>query len=146
MPRLIRFYVKTAFGWLVVAIALKTVALSAWGASLPALTPVSWHAFFVGWLTQLIFGIAHWMLPTIVGAPKARLRGNERLIWAVYVLLNVGLLVRAIAEPMVTMELGGMFWRWLLVASAWLQWVAVVFFVINSWARVRPPIKRGQRG
>lgn len=63
MPRLIRWYVKSAFVWLVAALLLKAIALFPVGASLPAITPVSWHLLFVGWLTQLIIGMAHWMLP-----------------------------------------------------------------------------------
>lgn len=76
MPTLIRFYVKTSFVWLVLALFLKAVALLPAGASLPAITPVSWHLLFVGWLTQMIFGIAHWILPTALGATKDHLRGN----------------------------------------------------------------------
>ena len=28
-------------------------------------------------------------------------------------------------------------WGWLLVASALMQWLAAVFFVVNSWPRVK---------
>ncbi len=146
MPRLIRFFVKTAFAWLVVALALKALALSPWGASIPAITPISWHALFVGWLTQLIFGIAHWMLPTIPGAPKDLLRGDERIMGGVYGLLNVGLLLRMVAEPMVIAQPGAGLWQGLLIASAWLQWLAAMLFVFNSWRRVRPAVQRGKRG
>ncbi len=146
MPRLVRWFVKAAFLWLILALALKAASLSSWGSAIPAITPVSWHALFVGWLTQLIFGIAHWMLPTIQGAPKQKLRGDERLMWMVFFLLNSGLLMRVLAEPMVVRGGSDAFWRWLLLTSAWLQWGAAVLFVFNSWRRVRPAIQRGMRG
>jgi len=146
MPPLVRFFVKTAFLWLMLALGLKALALTSWGASIPAITPVSWHALFVGWLTQLIVGIAHWMLPTIPGARRERLRGDERVMWGVYALLNAGLLLRVISEPMVIARQEMALWRGLLIASAWLQWLALVLFVGNSWLRVRPAVKRGKRG
>jgi len=145
MPTLVRVYVKSAFVWLVAALLLKAIALLPGGGSLPALTPVSWHLLFVGWLTQFIFGIAHWMLPTAVGAPKNRLRGREDVIWGVWVALNLGLLLRFIAEPMQTAS-PGRFWAMMLIASAWLQWLAGVGFIANSWRRVRAPVRRGKRG
>ncbi len=145
MPRLVRWYVKTAFLWLALALLLKAIAMFPAGASLPAITPVSWHALFVGWLTQLIFGIAHWMLPTKPGATKDRLRGSEGLMWAVFITLNIGLLLRVIAEPMQIVQPGSL-WATLLIVSAWLQWLAAVEFVVNSWARARPPVRRGKKG
>ncbi len=146
MPRLVRWYVKTALLWLVIALILKALDASPWATHLPALTPVSWHALFVGWLTQLIFGIAHWMLPTKPGASKDRLRGDERLVWAAWGLLNVGLILRLIAEPAVTAGWQGPLWPGLLILAAWLQWLAAILYVVNAWARVRPATKRGQRG
>ncbi len=145
MPRLVRWYVKAAFVWLALALLLKAVALFPAAASLPAITPVSWHLLFVGWLTQLIFGIAHWMLPTRPGASKDKLRGSEPLMWGAFICLNLGLLLRVAAEPMQVAQPGPL-WAGLLMVSAWLQWLAALGFVFNSWARVRPPVRRGQRG
>ena len=145
MPRLIRWYVKAAFVWLLLALLLKAIALLPAGASLPGITPVSWHVLFVGWLTQLIFGIAHWMLPTKPGAAhKDKLRGSEKLMWAVFITLNIGLALRVVAEPMQIAQPGPV-WAGLLITSAWLQWLAGIGFVINSWQRARPPVRRGKR-
>jgi hypothetical protein len=144
MPSLVRSFVKAAFVWLVVALGMKSLALLPAGASLPAIVPVSWHLLFVGWLMQFIFGIAHWMLPTRPGARKAQLRGDERLMWGVFVLLNLGLALRMVAEPLHLIQPGPL-WTVLLVASAWLQWLAGVGFVANSWQRARAPVRRGKR-
>ena len=145
MPTLVRFYVKSAFVWLVVALFLKAIILLPRCASLPAITPVSWHLLFMGWLTQLIFGIGHWMLPTAVGASRERLRGSETLMWGVWGALNLGLLLRFIAEPMQTASANDL-WAILLILSALLQWLAGMGFVVNSWRRVRAPVRRGNRG
>ena len=144
MPRLIRWFVKAAFMWLTAAMLLQAAALTPRGASLPAITPVSWHLLFVGWLTQLILGMAHWMLPTAPGASKERLRGNEKLIWGVFWLLNIGLALRLAAEPMQVVRPGPA-WAAALIASAWIQWLAIILFITNSWRRVRAPVQRGKR-
>ena len=145
MPRLVRWYVKASFIWLAAALLLKAIALFPAGAAIPGITPVSWHLLFVGWLTQFIFGIAHWMLPTKPGARKERLRGDEHLIWGVFFTLNIGLALRLVAEPMQIVQPGPL-WAALIIASAWLQWLAGVGFVFNSWGRARPPVRRGKRG
>ncbi len=100
MPRLVRWYIKTAFIWFVAALAVRLVVASASGTIVSRLNPVVWHMLLVGWLTQLIFGVAHWMFPTAPTSGKTYLRGNETLIWIVWVLLNAGLLVRVVAEPL----------------------------------------------
>ncbi len=144
MPRLIRWFVKAALVWLIVAMLLKAAALTPKGASFPAITPVSWHLLFVGWLTQLILGMAHWMLPTVRGARKERMRGRENLVWGVFWLLNLGLTLRLVAEPMQMLSPSPA-WAAALYASAWLQWLAILIFIANSWRRVRPPVQRGRK-
>jgi hypothetical protein len=98
----------------------------------PGLFPVYFHLLVVGWLTLLIFGVAHWMFPKY---SREQPRGRESLGWAVYILLNAGLLLRAAAEPLNTGN-GGL-WGWALFASALLQWLAGLLFVVNAWPRVK---------
>lgn len=103
------------------------------------LQPTAIHLVVVGWLTQLIFGVALWMFPPW---SKQTPRGPERANWACYFLLNTGLLLRLVAEPLngyrPSVLLG-----WLLVASAVFQVGAVWLFVGLIWSRVR--IKHGGR-
>ncbi len=138
MPTVVRWYVKSALLYLALAFGLE--ALRQWGAARWASLTVAWHLFAVGWLTQLIFGIALWMLPSFT---RERPRRSERLNWAVFVLLNAGLLLRAVAEPQV-----GLSPRWgqALVLAALLQWLAALGFVVNVWARVRGPRRRPRGG
>jgi heme/copper-type cytochrome/quinol oxidase subunit 1 len=86
----------------------------------------------VGWVTQLIFGVVYWMFPRY---SKEQPRGNERLAWAAYWLLNVGLILRVLGEPLT--GLGQTAGAPLLAASAMLQLGAGWAFVINTWGRVK---------
>ncbi len=137
MPTLTRLYAKTSFVYLVAALLLALVFALAQATTLPALLaaagPVYIHLFLVGWVTQLIMGIVFWMFPKW---SRERPRGNERLAAAVYVLLNVGLILRVVGEPARAVSPAAP-WGWVLAASALLQWLAGVGFVANTWGRVK---------
>lgn len=137
MPLLARWYVKTALIYLGAALLVGAVIAVGPMLGLVGVAGALWttylHLLVVGWLTQLIFGVAIWLFPRY---SRERPHGRMRLAALAYVLLNGGLLLRAVAEP-------GLFWspapgwRWVLAASATLQWLAVLFFVGFVWRRVR---------
>ncbi len=138
MPRLARFYAKSALLYLIAALLLG-VALEAG----PSLRMPGWlasfrssqlHMLVVGWITQMIFAVAYWMFPKL---SLERPRGSEPLGWATFVLLNLGLLLRIWAEPAHAQTGGSALTGWALVISALLQWVAGLLFIINIWGRVR---------
>ncbi len=137
MPRLTRYFIKTAFIDLAVALLLGVLLAAQAAFDLPAeiaaLSPVFFHLFMVGWVTQLIFGMLFWMLPKY---SRERPRGDERLAWVAYVLINVGLVLRAIGEPLnaVRADLGI---GWLLGLSALLQLIGGWAFIANAWLRVK---------
>jgi hypothetical protein len=137
MPPLTRWHIKTAFVSLAAAMTLGVVLALAPVLDLPGwvtyLSPAFFHLIMVGWVTQMIFGVIFWMFPIV---SRARPRGSERLGWATYGLLNGGLLLRVVAEPANAVAPGSN-WGWALVASALMQWLAAVFFVVNSWPRVK---------
>jgi len=137
MPPLTRWFIKSAFVFLMVALALRILqAIPALAQSVPflsALGPVYFHLFLVGWVTQLIFGVVFWMFPKF---SMERPRRSENLGWVTFWFLTTGLVIRVIAEPMNSLEPGST-WGWLLVLSALLQWLAGMGFVINSWVRVK---------
>lgn len=137
MPPLTRWHIKSALIYLAAAMTLgvalalgAVVEMPGW---LVYLSPAFFHLIMVGWVTQLIFGVIFWMFPIV---SKARPRGSERLGWATYILLNVGLLLRVLCEPMNAVNPRGP-WGWGLVLSALFQWLAAVFFVFNAWPRVK---------
>ena len=98
---------------------------------LRAFWPTYLHLLVVGWLTQLIFGVAFWMFPKHSSALP---RGSDRLGWTCFALLNIGLVLRAVAEPLQGL---GRPSAPLLVASAVTQLLAGWAFVANTWPRVR---------
>ncbi len=137
MPPLTRWFVRSALVYLIAAlvagglIALQTALPRL---AVPAgLSPVYLHLFMVGWVSQLIFGVIYWMFPKF---SKEQPRGSETLGWATYALLNIGLILRAIGEPLQAMQPEGGT-GWLLAVSAILQWLAGMAFVANTWARVK---------
>jgi hypothetical protein len=100
---------------------------------LAALNPVYIHLLVVGWLTQFIFAVMYWMFPII---SKSSLRGDPRPAWVAFILLNLGLILRAVCEP----------WRAIsptsvnatgLVISAVLQVAASYLIVWVCWPRIR---------
>ena len=137
MPALTRWYIKSALVYFVVALLLGFILALPTSVNLPdvirAMTPAYFHLFLVGWVTQMVFGVIYWMFPIIT---RAQPRGNERLAWATYLFLNVGLLLRIVAEPLNQVNPAS-FAGWLLPVSAVLQWFAAVFFVVLSWPRVK---------
>jgi hypothetical protein len=106
------------------------------------------HIVFVvdGWVTQLILGVGWWLLPPLqVGVKPDEAswrrhgqtqRGSEPLFWIIIGLLNAGILLRAICEPLYEWTGVGLFSvlaqisPFLLLAAA-LGWVAIM------WGRVR---------
>ena len=98
---------------------------------LAVLWPTYLHLLVVGWLTQLIFGVAFWLFPKHSAAHP---RGSELLGWASFWLLNLGLILRAAAEP--GQALGRDTGPLLFVAAA-AQLAAGWAFVFNTWPRVR---------
>lgn len=137
MPFLTRLYARSALVYLVAALLAAAVHAADKVAALPALAgtlrPVYLHLFMVGWVTQLIFGVMHWMFPK---SSREHPRGREGLIWGVYVALNLGLLLRVISEPSAALGWPGP-WGAGLAASAVLQWAAGVGFIVNTWPRVK---------
>src|SRR5512145_2980607 len=104
-----------------------------WSSSLQVLRPVYLHFLFIGWVTQLIMGVGYWTFPK---QSKEQPRGSERLGWIALILLNVGLVLRAIGEPAVILApQAGLGWT-LAVASLCLL-LAGWGFIFNTWGRIK---------
>ena len=137
MPWLTRWFIKSALVYFAVSM-LVGVALSAQGVvRLPpviaALMPVYVHLFMVGWVTQMIFGVAYWMFPRVSKQNGDREQG---LALVTYITVNLGLIVRALAEPGFALRPAAG-WGGMLILSAVLQWIGALAFVGTVWPRVR---------
>jgi hypothetical protein len=130
MPLLTRVFIKTAIVYFVLALFLGIVMAVGSGSGV---FPVYIHLLVVGWVTQLIFGVIYWMFPK---HSKRKPRGHESLAWVTYGALNLGLIARAIAEPLHAIQASDASSA-LLIVSAVLQWVSGLAFVVNTWPRIR---------
>jgi hypothetical protein len=137
MPLLTRWFIKSALAYLAAALLLALVLALSNLVNLPKfvrfMNPAYFHLFLVGWVTQMIFGVIHWLFPIVT---RTRPRGNERIGWASYVLLNAGLLLRVAGEPLTSLYPNSGI-GWLLAVSALLQWLAAALFVVLAWPRVK---------
>lgn len=135
MPVLTRWFIKASLLYLVISLGISVwLAAEVVGAPhISGLSAVFFHFFLVGWVTQIIIGIAFWFLPKY---SRERPRRSESLAWAVFWLLNIGLLFRGIAEPNF-MKGQDQLRGYILIFSAIFQWLAGLFFVINSWGRIK---------
>lgn len=137
MPLLTRLYIKASFLFLALALLSGVLITGAriWSAPpwVSSLSPVYFHLFLVGWVTELIFGVAYWMFPKV---SRESYHGSPFLSWGTFLLLNIGLLLRVIGEPWLTLSPhpGP---KILVISSAALQFTAGIFFVINTWKRVK---------
>lgn len=137
MPQLTRYFIKAGMIYFVLGLLAGVLLVAGPVIRIPpqiaALFPVYLHLLVVGWITQLIIGVAHWMFPKY---SKEQPRGSERLGWATFVFINAGLILRVIGEPLVSTQPGGAA-GWLLFVSALCQLVGGWAFVLNTWMRVK---------
>lgn len=146
MPTVSRLFLKFGLIYFVAAMA-SGVAMGwlggAWGT---LLLPTYIHLFVVGWITQIIIGVALWLFPKWT---REQPRGREWMSWVALVTLNLGLLLRVATETLHarhTLDPSPQQWlAWGLVASALLQWVGGMAFMINIWGRIKPKRKRKPR-
>jgi len=137
MPRLTRLMVRTSLAYLVLAFLLGILLADGspfdWNIPLGGFFPVYTHLLVIGWATQLIFAVAYWMFPKL---DTNKPRGSDLLAWSTYWMLNIGLVLRMIGEP-IQYAYEGPFLGWILVLSAILLWLSAVCFVLIIWNRVK---------
>jgi hypothetical protein len=137
-----RLFVKTSLVGLALTFLVGAVTLvfEALGRPLPAIVGVEHaHLGFVGWLVNLVIGIALWFLPLNREAfPETQGRYPRRLPETIFALLNGGLAIRLIAEPLV-LRGDSPPAVLLIVISALAQFAAIVSFGYIAWQRVRRP-------
>jgi len=123
-------------------LAYAAIGIALWSAAtIPALLtaqpwlatvqPAALHLITVGWLTQMIFAVAHWLFPK---HPRRPPRGREGLAAAAAVTLNAGVLLRLGAEPWQRLYADA---PWLLALAGTLMWLGVLGWIVHLWPRVR---------
>lgn len=139
MPPLTRWFIKTAMVYFILALiaGLLLTTQGVWDDFFSSawLFPAYIHLLVIGWLTMLIIGVVFWMFPKY---SRDLPRRSERLGWASYILLNAGLMLRILSEPLSAgAGAPGSLWGILLALAALLLWLGGMAFVINTWGRVK---------
>jgi hypothetical protein len=131
MPRLSVYFVRASLIYLVLGFTFGGLLLANKGVMISpfiwALLPVHIEFTFIGWMVQLVIGIAFWILPRFsTNTP----RGDERWSWGTLILLNAGILC------IVLQSLFGL--QWFSFIGRILEALALTAFVIGNWKRVKP--------
>lgn len=142
MPFESRLFVKTSLVALVLAFAWGAAMgiAESLGVPIPAIWAVEHaHLAFVGWLVNVVFGVALWMFPLARKAyPSTAGRYPPGAPYLVYGLLNGGLLARIVSEPALgdgaVVQVG-------LILGSLAQLLAVLLFIGIVWRRVRAPAR-----
>lgn len=130
MPRLTVWMVRSSLLQLGIGFTVGMLMLFNKGvpfdSSIWRLLPIHIEMVLLGWTMQLAMGVAFWVLPRF----STTLRyGNERLGWLAYGLLNGGLII---------FVAGAWFnGTWLSLVGRALELLAVVFFALMIWPRVK---------
>ena len=141
MPTEARWFVKTSLVCLLLASALGTLQFG-WGALFdnsppPWLRPLHLHLATVGWLINMVFGVALWMFPMPKGATREMKPRYPRAgAWFCYGALNLGLALRFVAEPLGHAPLG--------LACGILQTAGIFTCLALLWPRIRSLTPAGQ--
>jgi hypothetical protein len=111
------------------------------GAAVPAIFGVEHgHAGFVGFLVNIVIGVALWMLPlNRERFPNTQGRYPDWAPSLCFWLLNGGLVVRLVAEPVYVLVARSPQLAIVLDLAALAQVAAIVIFIAIAWQRVRAP-------
>lgn len=131
MPRLSAWTVRTALVYFGVGFTLGALMLLNKGLPIDPrlwrLLPLHIEFLMFGWTLQLAMGVAFWILPRFSGGD----RGDVRLAWAAFVLLNAGVLCVSAAQ-----WIGGA--ESMLVGRV-AELLAAIAFALHAWPRIKPP-------
>lgn len=144
MTPLVRRYIKTSFGFLVLGLLLGAylvVSQFAGGAYPPRLVVTAHvHLLLVGFMLMIVMGVATWMFPR---PSREDARYRPELAEAVYWVMALSTVIRATAELLLAYT-GALALGWLIAAGGLGQVAGALLFVGNMWSRVRMPPAAGR--
>lgn len=105
----------------------------------PSLVIIHTHLLTVGFLVNMVIGVAYWMFPRPTAVPTRDVAATV-MFWS----LNGGLVLRFLTEPFVDQS-GGALLRLILGFSGVLQAAASIIFVAIIWRRVMSARARWER-
>ena len=134
MPRVSRWFIHGSLVYLALGFTLGAMLLFNKGMpvnpELARLLPAHVEFLLVGWVIQLVMGVATWIFPRFGVARSAY--GSEAAAWLAFALVNAGVCLAAIG-PLVAGRVGDV----LPLIGRLAEAAAAVVFAANVWARVR---------
>ena len=138
MHSLVRRYIKTAVAFLAVGLGIGVWMLVRRELydtyATPFETSAHTHALLVGFVMEMILGVALWLFPR---PEKTDTRYKPQIAEAAYWLLTIGTAARVageLARPFVaTLSL-----RWFIVLCGLAQTAGLLLFFSTMWRRIRP--------
>jgi len=131
MPKLSRWMIRTALGYLAVGFCLGGLLLAK--KAFPAMSvsykllPVHTELLIFGWTLQLVMGVAYWILPRF---SSARPRGPEWPVLLSIFLLNAGIILVLLTELAFVPSEFQIFGRIMEAGAAFT-------FAVHAWPRVK---------
>ena len=131
MPSVSVWLIRGSLLYLLAGFTLGALLLAGKGVAMPPglwrWLPVHFELLLVGWLVQLVMGVAYWIFPRF-GLTRAA-RGREGFAWLAFALLNGGVCL---------VSLGVLSDRTALaVAGRSAEVLAAATMAMNVWARTR---------
>jgi len=127
MPRVAAWFVRASLCHLVGGFVLGALLLASKGMALPAgiwaLRSVHIEMLLVGWVIQLVLGVAIWIFPRFV--LRQRPRRSEVTAWLAFALLNLGVVLVCLGDTTAA-------------AGRLTELAAAASFGIHLWGRVSP--------
>ena len=134
MPRVSRWFAQASLVYLALGFTLGAALLFNKGVPLTPvlvrLLPAHIEFLLVGWVIQLVMGVATWIFPRF--GVRHSSYGSEAAARLTFALLNLGVWAVAVG-PLLPECLGAV----LLPAGRAMEAAAAVVFAANVWARVR---------
>ena len=131
MPRLSVYFVRASLIHALLGFTVGGLLLANKGVmfspTLWSLLPLHIELAFIGWMAQFAMGVAFWILPRFSrGSP----RGNEKLVWAAFALLNTGILL------VVIQSLFGV--NGFALSGRIMELLGLAAFAAGNWRRIKP--------
>ena len=137
MYSLVRRYIKTAIGFLAVGLAIGVwmlVRRELYGIyATPFESSAHTHALLVGFMMEMILGVALWLFPRPV---KGNVRYSPRVAEAAYWFITVGTAAR-VAGELERPAVSAIALRWGIVLAGLAQTTGLLLFFYTMWPRIR---------
>ncbi|MFN4152887.1 MAG: hypothetical protein ACK4IX_18230, partial [Candidatus Sericytochromatia bacterium] len=133
MPKYSVYFIKTAFIYFIFGTILGATLLINKAYNFNPLLwnvlPIHIEILFIGWFLQFILGVAYWIMPKYFSTKSY---GNENLIKASYLLINLGLIIKTSLYYLTS----NTFYSLSLIFFLPI-FIGVILFASNIWLRVR---------